>query len=113
MGYYPSLPFIFHLLNPSSIFYSRRYYPSHLSYQTFPPSYHLRRCLPPSQQQLVVYSIQPQQAEQEDVEEALGEEEKEKKHCAKFGCIPWLEYFLLAAAQPAARVLGTCQLTQK
>merc|ERR1712179_817112 len=32
--------FLFHLLNPSSISYSRRYYPSHLSYPTFPSSYH-------------------------------------------------------------------------
>merc|ERR1711936_817161 len=31
--------FLFHLLNPSSISYSRRYYPSHLSYPTFPSSY--------------------------------------------------------------------------
>merc|ERR1712179_307557 len=61
--------FLFHLLNPSSISYSRRYLPSHLSYPTFPPSYHFRRCLPPGssimvydpiQQQPVVYS--PSQA---------------------------------------------------
>ena len=63
----------------------------------------------PSPQQLAGYSP----SRQEDVEGALGEEEKEKKHCAKFGSIPWLEYFLLAAAQPAARVLGTCQLPQE
>merc|ERR1712179_489362 len=38
--------FLFHLLNPSSISYSRRYYPSHLSYPTFPSSYHYDEVYP-------------------------------------------------------------------
>merc|ERR1712179_84911 len=49
-----------HLLNPSSISYSRRYLPSHLSYPTFPPSYHLRRCLPPGSSLVVYNPIQQQ-----------------------------------------------------
>merc|ERR1711909_91681 len=52
--------FLFHLLNPSSISYSRRYLPSHLSYPTFPPSYHLRRCLPPGSSLVVYNPIQQQ-----------------------------------------------------
>merc|ERR1711936_1371503 len=39
MGTILPYTFLFHLLNPSSISYSRRYYPSHLSYPTFPSSY--------------------------------------------------------------------------
>merc|ERR1712179_518852 len=52
--------FLFHLLNPSSISYSRRYLPSHLSYPTFPPSYHFRRCLPPGSSIVVYNPIQQQ-----------------------------------------------------
>merc|ERR1712179_454188 len=52
--------FLFHLLNPSSISYSLRYLPSHLSYPTFPPSYHLRRCLPPGSSLVMYDPIQQQ-----------------------------------------------------
>merc|ERR1711936_1463500 len=78
--------FLFHLLNPSSISYSRRYYPSHLSYPTFPSSYQDDEVYPkPSaargvqSQPAAASGVQLQHAEQEDAKGSLGEEEKRRK----------------------------------
>ena len=55
-------------------------------------------------QPAAAWGVQPQQAEQEDVEGALGEEEKEKKDCAKFGVFHGWNIPPLAAA---ARTRGS------